>query len=173
MKRWFVVGRLLMVLVVFIMLDVACAKVDAPEKVGQDRIVNAVAAFHKYKTGLIVIDFGTAVTFDCVSKKGEYLGGLIMPGIELSIQSLYEKTALLPKITLRPTKNLIGRSTEESMRAGILFGLGAACDGLITKYSKILGRPLLVIATGGSSAPLSGTPTLERTITCVRIPSLS
>ncbi len=122
-----------------------------PAQVGQDRLVNAFAASRLYGAPALIIDFGTAVTFDCVSKKGEYLGGLIMPGIELSLQSLYENTALLPKVELRPTNNLIGRSTEESMRSGILFGLGASCDGLAAKYKRLLGASTKVVATGGNS----------------------
>ena len=122
-----------------------------PGQVGQDRLVNALAARELYGAPAVVIDFGTAVTFDCVSREGEYLGGLILPGIELSLRSLYERTALLPRIELRPTKNIIGVSTADSMRAGILFGLGAACDGLVAQYEKILGGPLKVIATGGNS----------------------
>ncbi len=122
-----------------------------PEEVGQDRLVNAFAARELYGAPAVVIDFGTAVTFDCVSKKGEYLGGLILPGIDISLQSLYEKTALLPKIRLKTVRQVIGRTTADSMRAGILFGFGSACDGLVEKYKKLLGEPLRVIDTGGNS----------------------
>lgn len=122
-----------------------------PEQVGQDRLVNAVAAKELYGVPALVIDFGTAITFDIVSKKGEYLGGLILPGIELSLSSLYYRTALLPKIRLKPTSNIIGKGTADSMRAGILFGFGAMCDGLIGDYRKIFGRRLKVITTGGSA----------------------
>jgi len=120
--------------------------------VGEDRLVNAFAAREIYGAPAVVIDFGTAVTFDCVSRKGAYLGGLIMPGIEISLEGLYEKTALLPKIRLAKSSSAIGRTTRDSMRSGILFGFGSACDGLVAKYRKLLGAPLKVIATGGSSS---------------------
>ncbi len=121
------------------------------KEVGQDRLVNAYAAKILYGTPAVVIDFGTAVTFDIVSKKGDYLGGLIMPGIKLSLSSLYEKTALLPRVELRLAPHIIGKSTVNSMRGGILYGFGAMSDGLAAKYRKILGRGLRVIATGGNA----------------------
>lgn len=120
-------------------------------EVGQDRLVNAYAAKTLYGKPAVVIDFGTAITFDVVSKNGGYLGGLIMPGIGISLSSLYEKTALLPKVELKHAPHIIGKSTVNSMRGGILFGFGAMCDGLISKYRIELGRPLKVIATGGSA----------------------
>ncbi|MDP3804614.1 MAG: type III pantothenate kinase, partial [Candidatus Omnitrophota bacterium] len=109
-------------------------------EVGQDRLVNAVAAKIIYGAPALVIDFGTAITFDVVSRQGAYLGGLILPGIELSLQSLYEKTALLPKVALKPTRQLIGKGTRDSIRGGILFGFGAMCDSLISKYRKMFGN---------------------------------
>ena len=98
-----------------------------------------------------MIDFGTAATFDIVSKKGDYLGGLIMPGIGISLSSLYEKTALLPKVDLKDAPHIIGRDTVNSIRGGILFGFGATCDGLVVKYKKLFGKSLKVIATGGNA----------------------
>jgi len=120
-------------------------------EVGQDRLVNAYAAKILYGTPAVVIDFGTAVTFDIVSKNGDYLGGLIMPGIKLSLSSLYEKTALLPRVELKASPHIIGKSTVNSMRGGILYGFGAMCDGLTAKYRKMLGKGLKVIATGGNA----------------------
>ncbi len=120
-------------------------------EVGQDRLVNAFAARELYGAPAVVIDFGTAVTFDIVSRKGEYLGGLIMPGIKMSLASLYEKTALLPRVKLKAAKDIIGKDTVNSIRGGILFGLGAMCDGLVARYKKNLGRNLKVIATGGNA----------------------
>lgn len=120
-------------------------------EVGQDRLVNAFAAKILYGAPAVVVDFGTAITFDIISKKGDYLGGLILPGIELSLSSLYKKTALLPKVELKPSSSIIGRDTVNSMRGGILFGFGAMCDGLILQYKKILGKKTKVIATGGNS----------------------
>jgi type III pantothenate kinase len=120
-------------------------------EVGQDRLVNAYAAKELYGSPAVIVDFGTAVTFDVVSRKGEYLGGLIMPGIGISLASLYEKTALLPKITLKDAPHIIAKDTVSSMRGGILFGFGAMCDGLVARYKKILGDDLKVIATGGNA----------------------
>lgn len=120
-------------------------------EVGQDRLVNAFAAKTLYGAPAVIIDFGTAITFDIVSRRGEYLGGLILPGIEMGLSSLYSKTALLPEVKLKPAKYIIGKDTVNSMRGGILFGYGAMCDGLIERYRKILGRNLKVIATGGNA----------------------
>lgn len=122
------------------------------KEVGQDRLVNAYAAKMLYGTPAVVIDFGTAITFDLISKKGDYLGGLILPGIELSLSGLYKGTALLPKVELKKAPSIIGRDTVNSMRGGILFGFGAMSDGLVLRYKDILGKDIKVIATGGNSA---------------------
>ena len=121
-------------------------------EVGQDRLVNAFAAKVLYGTPAVIIDFGTAITFDIISKRSDYLGGLILPGIELSLSSLYRNTALLPKVELQSASSIIGKDTVNSMRGGILFGFGAMCDGLVAQYKKILGRSTKVIATGGNSS---------------------
>ena len=121
-------------------------------EVGQDRLVNAFAAKAIYGSPCVIIDFGTAITFDIVSKRGQYLGGLILPGIEISLASLYEKTALLPKVKLKNAPYIIGKDTKNSMRGGILFGFGATCDGLVSRYRKILGKSTMVIATGGNAS---------------------
>ncbi|MDP2912769.1 MAG: type III pantothenate kinase [Candidatus Omnitrophota bacterium] len=120
-------------------------------QVGQDRLVNAFAVKSLYGAPAVIIDFGTAVTFDIVSKKGEYLGGLIMPGIEMSLCGLYEKTALLPKVELKEASSIIGKDTVNSIRGGVLFGFGAMCDGLVSKYRSVLGGDVKVIATGGNA----------------------
>lgn len=120
-------------------------------QVGKDRLVNAFAARVIYGAPCVIIDFGTAVTFDIVSQKGEYLGGLIMPGVGISLGSLYEKTALLPKVELKDAPHIIGKDTVSSMRGGILFGFGAMCDGLVSRYKKILGKNMRVILTGGNA----------------------
>jgi len=121
-------------------------------EVGQDRLVNALAAKSLYGSPSVIIDFGTAITFDVVSGKGEYLGGLIFPGIEMSLSSLYKNTALLPKVELKPALSIIGRDTEDSIRGGILFGLGAMCDALSARYRKMLGSKTRIIATGGNAS---------------------
>jgi type III pantothenate kinase len=120
-------------------------------EVGQDRLVNAYAARKFYGAPCVVVDFGTAITFDVVSGKGEYLGGLILPGISMGLKSLYEKTALLPRVELKPARHIIGKDTVSSMRGGILFGYGALVNGLSVKYRAILGPKTRIIATGGNS----------------------
>jgi len=121
------------------------------DEVGQDRLVNAFGARAIYGSPAVIIDFGTAITFDIVSKNGSYLGGLILPGIEMGLRSLYEKTALLPRVELKPARSIIGKDTVNSMRGGILFGYGAMCDGLVERYVALLGRGVRVIATGGNA----------------------
>ena len=126
---------------------------DDPSEVGSDRIVNAVAAYALYKTDLIVVDFGTAVTFDYVTARGEYSGGLIAPGIAISALALHEKTAKLPKVEVRRTSTVIGRNTVESMRSGIFWGFIGLVDGIIERMiNEVEGSPK-IIATGGL-APL-------------------
>ena len=122
-----------------------------PGEVGQDRLVNAYAAKMLYGSPAVVIDLGTAITFDVISRKGDYLGGLILPGIELSLCSLYKATALLPKVELKDSPSIIGKDTVNSMRGGILFGFGAMSDGLVSQYRKLLGKNTRVIATGGNA----------------------
>ena len=120
-------------------------------EVGQDRLVSAFAAKEIYGAPAVIVDFGTAITFDIVSKRGEYSGGLILPGIGISLNALYEKTAFLPKVKLKNAPHIIGKDTRSSIRGGILFGFGAMADGLAAKYKKILGKNTKVIATGGNS----------------------
>ena len=120
-----------------------------PKQVGMDRLMNAVAAFERYKKEAIVIDFGTAITFDVISKKGEYLGGVIAPGIEISLEALYQRTALLPKIRLAHPKHLIGKDTVESIRVGCSVGIGGLCDRIVDKLKKDTQFTPVVIGTGG------------------------
>jgi type III pantothenate kinase len=129
---------------------------DNPRQVGQDRLVNAVAAFRRYGGPCIVVDFGTAVTFDVVSENGEYLGGIIVPGIEISLDALCERAALLPKIELARPKSLIGKDTVESMRSGILYGYAALTDGLIEKLQEDLKCAVFVVVTGGHAPVIAG-----------------
>lgn len=121
-----------------------------PKQVGQDRLVGAYAAKILYGAPLVIVDFGTAITFDVVSGKGHYEGGIIVPGLRLSLESLFKKTALLPNIeNIIPPKDLIGRDTKSSMLSGIFNGYGHMCAGLIQSIAKkVKGRPKIIM-TGG------------------------
>jgi len=131
---------------------------EQPEQVGQDRLVNAVAAcelYGKTRKPIVVIDFGTAVTFDVISKKGEYLGGIIFPGIRLSLETLVKRAALLPKISIKSPKNLVGNNTKDSMRSGILNGYASLCDGITNRIRAIYGKKIKIISTGGDALLIS------------------
>ena len=120
-----------------------------PKQVGQDRLVGAYAAMQLYGKPVIVIDLGTAITFDVVSPKGEYLGGAIVPGLRLSAESLFLKTALLPKIDIKAPKSVVGRTTEESILSGLFYGYGSLCRGFIELISAQLRAKPMVVMTGG------------------------
>jgi len=120
-----------------------------PLAVGADRLCNAIAGKKKYGVPLIILDFGTATTFDCLDKNGDYLGGIICPGIESAATVLHFKAAKLPKIDLVFPEKLIGRTTEESMQSGILYGAVELIEGLVPKIKKELSSDCKVIATGG------------------------
>ena len=123
-----------------------------PRQVGQDRLVGAYAAWRAYKRACIVCDFGTAITIDLVTARGEYLGGVIAPGLGISLEALASRTALLPKVTLRQPPEPLGRDTANSIRAGVLYGCAALCDGLVGRLKARYAPKALVVATGGSSA---------------------
>jgi len=120
-----------------------------PAEVGADRIVNSVAAYEKYGGPLIIVDFGTATTFDAVSKKGEYLGGAISPGVELSMEALFKNAAKLPRVELAEPEHVIGKSTVESIHSGAIHGFASMIDGMISKMQIELNQTARVIATGG------------------------
>ncbi|MBU1170852.1 MAG: type III pantothenate kinase [Proteobacteria bacterium] len=125
-----------------------------PSEVGADRIVNAIAAYSRYKAALIVIDFGTATTFDVISRKGEYLGGAISPGIMISSDALFLNASKLPRVEIfSPPDKVIGKDTAESMKSGIIFGYAGLVDGMVARIKKELDEKPLIIATGGL-APL-------------------
>ncbi len=130
-------------------------KYRKPSQVGVDRLLNALAAFREHKKALIVIDFGTAITFDVVSQKGEYLGGVIAPGIEISLEALFQKTALLPRIRLSHPKNLIGKDTVESIRVGCSVGIGGLCDRIVEEIERRYRLKAKIIATGGYASFMS------------------
>lgn len=120
-----------------------------PKQVGVDRLLNALAAHRLLGRAAIVVDFGTTITFDVVSRKGEYLGGVIAPGIEITLDALYERTALLPKIKLEHPKARIGRDTVECIRIGSSVGIGGLCDRIIEEIGRALPAKPAVLATGG------------------------
>jgi len=121
-----------------------------PKQVGQDRLVNAYAASILYKTPLIALDSGTAITFDVISKNKAYLGGLIVPGMGISLKALKEKTALLPLVKLSRPRMLIGTDTKNSILSGIVFGTADLCNGIIKRVRQYIGKDTLVIGTGGN-----------------------
>ena len=122
---------------------------DKPREVGADRLVNAVAAHARVRDACVVVDFGTAITYDCVSRDGEYLGGIISPGVEISMEALTARAAKLPKIDLAPPRSLIAKSTVEAIRAGVIYGFAAQVDGIVARLRSELGETTRVIATGG------------------------
>jgi type III pantothenate kinase len=129
---------------------------DNPAEVGADRIVNAVAAFEKYGGPCVIVDFGTATTFDCVSAKGEYLGGVICPGIGISADALFERTARLPRVEIRKPSRVIGSNTVGSLQSGLYYGYLGLVDGILELLLAELGQETRVIATGGLG-PMIGT----------------
>ncbi|HTR54244.1 MAG TPA: type III pantothenate kinase [Kofleriaceae bacterium] len=131
---------------------------ENPREVGADRIVNAVAAYEQLKAGCIVVDFGTATTWDVVTPKGEYLGGVIAPGIQISAEALYEHAAKLPRVELARPGKVVARNTIASMQAGLVYGYAGMVDALVERIRAELDYPARCIATGGL-APLIATET--------------
>ena len=126
---------------------------DNPSEVGADRVVNAVAAHVKYGGPCIVVDFGTAITFDAISEKGEYLGGVIVPGIGIAAEALFARTARLPRVEIKDPGKIIGTNTVASMQAGLFYGYVDLVDGIVARMKQQLGSKTRVVATGGQ-APL-------------------
>jgi type III pantothenate kinase len=124
-------------------------RTDNPREVGADRIVNSVAAYHLYGGPAIVVDFGTATTFDVVSAQGEYLGGAIAPGIGISAEALFLRASKLSRVELERPKRAIGKNTVESMQSGLVFGYAGLVEGMIVRLQRELGHKAQVIATGG------------------------
>lgn len=135
---------------------------DNPREVGADRIVNAVAAHHLYGGPVIVIDLGTATTFDAVSKEGDYLGGAIAPGIAIATEALFARTAVLPRVELTHPKRAIGRNTVDAMQSGIVFGYAGLIEGIVIRIQQELAGKARVVATGGYADLLAReTPVIE------------
>jgi type III pantothenate kinase len=124
---------------------------DNPREVGADRIVNGVAAFNRYGGPCIVVDLGTAITFDAVSANAEYLGGVICPGIGMSVQGLFSRTARLPLVDFKEPDRLIGANTVSSMQSGLYYGVIGMIDGIVDRMKEQLGHETRTIATGGQS----------------------
>jgi type III pantothenate kinase len=137
-------------------------RIDNPHEVGADRLVNAVAAYERRQDRCIVVDFGTAITYDAVSVAGEYLGGIISPGAEISIDALYERAAKLPKVELAEPRSLIGKSTVDAIRSGIVFGFAGQVEGIVQRLRDELGADTWVVATGGLAQVL--VPFIRETI---------
>jgi type III pantothenate kinase len=129
-------------------------RIDNPYEVGADRLVNAVAAYERLHATCVVVDFGTAITYDAVSAAGEYLGGIITPGAEISIDALYERAAKLPKVELAEPRSLIGKSTVDAIRSGIVYGFAGQVEGIVARLRDELGQETGVIATGGLAQAL-------------------
>ena len=126
-----------------------------PKEIGSDRLVNAAAAYDKYRRDLIVVDFGTATTFCTITKEGEYLGGVIAPGLGISAEALFARAAKLSKVEFIKPKSVIGTDTASSIQSGLLFGYAGLVDALVRRIEQELGRSTYVIATGGLSTVIS------------------
>jgi type III pantothenate kinase len=126
-----------------------------PREIGSDRLVNAAAAYARYKTCLIIVDFGTATTFCAISRHGEYLGGAIAPGLGIASEALFTRTAKLPKVDLTRPKTVIGKDTIGGMQSGLVFGYAGLVDELVSRMQIELGQKAMVIATGGLASLLA------------------
>ena len=139
-------------------------RVDKPEEVGADRIVNSVAAAERYGCPCIAVDFGTAITFDAISPNREYLGGIICPGIQVSSQALVRRTARLPQIDLRRPSSVIGKNTVGSLQSGFYYGMLGMVDAILDRMLDVLGRETAVVATGGQASILSPASQFVQTV---------
>jgi type III pantothenate kinase len=128
---------------------------DNPQDVGADRIANSVAALEKYGGPCVIVDFGTAITFDAVSEKGEYLGGVIAPGLGVSSEALFQRAARLPRVEIREPQRVIGSNTVASIQSGLFYGAIGMMDGILDRLSAELGKKTKVVATGGEASLVS------------------
>ena len=129
-------------------------RMDNPHELGADRLVNAVAAEARLGGPCIVVDFGTAITFDIVSAESEYLGGIIAPGVEISMEALTTRAAAIPKVDLTPPRALIGKGTVEAIRSGVIYGFAAQVDGILRRLRAELGERTPALATGGLASSI-------------------
>ena len=130
-------------------------RTENPHEVGADRIVNSVAAYDRIGAACIVVDFGTAITYDVVSTEGELLGAVISPGVEISMEALSERAARLPKVELVAPKELIGRNTQTSIQSGVIYGFAGQVDGIVSRLREELGVEATAIATGGLATSIA------------------
>ena len=138
--------------------------IENPREVGADRIADAVAGFDRAKGGVVVVDFGTSTNFDVVTPKGEYLGGVLAPGLQISADALFTRAAKLPRVEIAKPPKVVGRNTVHAMQSGIVYGYVGLVDGLVDRILAELGYPCAVIATGGLASLIAP---LSRTITAV------
>ena len=129
---------------------------ENPHEVGADRIVNAVAAYEWMGGPVIAVDFGTATTFDCVSERGEYLGGAIFPGVLVAMEALFERAAMLRRVELSPPRSVIGKTTAQAVQSGMLYGYAGMVDAMVERIRGELGEAARVIATGGLAGRIAG-----------------
>ncbi len=129
---------------------------NPPKDVGADRIVNAIAAYHRFRSACIVVDFGTATTFDSISERGEYAGGAIVPGVHISMAALFQYAAKLPRVDIETPAHVVGRSTVESIQSGLYFGTASLVEGLVGRMkAEMKADPIRVVATGGLAPIIS------------------
>lgn len=129
-------------------------RIEKAHELGSDRLVNAVAAFRRFGSPCVVVDFGTTINFDVVSERGEFLGGIFAPGVEISMEALSTRAAKLVKVDLEPPRELIGRSTEAALRSGVVYGFAGAVDGIVRRVRAELGERMVAVATGGLAAAI-------------------
>jgi type III pantothenate kinase len=129
---------------------------DNPREVGADRIANAVAAYERFRKALVIIDFGTAITFDVISAAGEYIGGVIFPGVQISLDALFLKAAKLPRVELEKPSKIVGRDTISSIQSGIIYGYAGLVDSIVERIDSEMGVKATVVATGGLASGISG-----------------
>jgi type III pantothenate kinase len=130
-------------------------RIERPHELGTDRLVNAVAAWAEYQQQCIVVDFGTSTNYDVVSDQGEYLGGIISPGIEISMDALYDRAAKLTKVDIEAPKELIGRSTQAALQSGLVYGFAGQVDGILRRVRAEMGDDLKTIGTGGLASTIA------------------
>lgn len=145
-EKYFAVKPLIVNSEIKVGISIKCAH---PEEIGADRLVNAVAAYNIYKKAVVVVDFGTATTFDVISEEGEYLGGVIAPGIKISAEALFEKAAKLFPVGLVKPKKVVGKNTVNSVQSGIIYGVIGQVEGIIARIREELNKDFMVVATGG------------------------